>query len=146
MILGALRIEHLPAMNACLNSLAALFLMAGFWCIKRGNRRAHRACMIAAFYTSTLFIISYLVYHYFAKRTVFLNPAWFRPIYLVILLTHTVLAVAILPMILVTFLRAQQERFDRHKRIARWTLPLWLYVSFTGVVIYFLLYVIFPQR
>jgi len=143
---GALELRHLPALNACLNTLAALFLVLGFLFIRRGRKQAHRNCMIAAFYTSTFFIISYLIYHYLAGRTVFAEPAWFRPIYLAILLTHTVLAVGILPLILLTLWRAQQERFERHKKVARWALPLWLYVSVTGVVIYLLLYVIFPQR
>jgi putative membrane protein len=146
MNLGALQPQHLPPLNACLNGLAALFLLTGFYFIKRGNKQAHRNCMIAAFYTSTLFLLSYLTYHFMAGRTVFREPAWFRPIYLVILLTHTVLAVVILPMILATLYRAQKEQFDRHKKIARWTLPLWLYVSVTGVVIYYLLYVKFPQK
>ena len=89
--------------------------------------------MIGAFVVSTLFLISYLVYHFNAGRTVFKDPAWFRPIYLLILLSHTLLAVAIVPMVLITLSRALRQRFDQHKRIARWTLPLWMYVSVTGV-------------
>lgn len=143
---ATLTIADLPALNACLNLLSTLFLVLGYYFIRRGRKSAHRNCMISAFCTSTLFIVSYLIYHSLAGRTVFSEPAWFRPIYLVILLTHTVLAVAIVPMILWTILRAQQERFEHHKRIARWTLPFWLYVSVTGVLIYLLLYVIFPQK
>lgn len=143
---AALQPQHLPTINACLNGLAALFLIAGFLCIKRGRKRAHRNCMIAAFYTSTLFLLSYLTYHFVAGRTTFAEPAWFRPIYLAILLTHTVLAMVIVPLIFLTLFRAHKEQFERHKRIARWTLPLWLYVSVTGVVIYYLLYVKFPQK
>lgn len=137
--------EHLPLLNACLNLLSAAFLALGYLFIKRGRKMAHRNCMIAAFYASVVFLCSYLVYHSLAGRVVFKEPAWFRPIYLVILLSHTILAVVILPMVIATLRFATQERFERHKKLARWTIPLWFYVSFTGVVIYLLLYVIFPQ-
>ena len=135
-----------PAVNASLNGLSAVFLTAGFIFIRRKNRIAHRNCMIAAFVTSVFFLACYLTYH-FTVRTIthFRDPEWFRPIYLAILLTHTVLAVVIVPMILVTLNRARLQRFELHKKIARWTLPLWLYVSVTGVVVYLLLYQIFPQ-
>ena len=136
----------LPAVNAGLNAASALLLTAGFIFIRRQNRVAHRNCMITALICSVLFLTSYITYHLHAGRTVFKDPAWFRPIYLTLLLTHTVLAVAILPMIAVTATRAFRERFDAHKKIARWTWPLWMYVSVTGVLIYFLLYQIFPQR
>lgn len=139
-------LNDLPAVNACLNGLASLFLMAGYFFIKRGDRTAHRNCMIGALTASTLFLASYLYYHFHAGRTVFKDPAWFRPIYLTLLLTHTILAVAIVPMILVTVSRAAKARFELHKKIARWTWPLWMYVSVTGVLIYFLLYQIFPQQ
>ena len=139
-------LNDLPAVNACLNGLASLFLMAGYFFIKRGDRTAHRNCMIGALTASTLFLASYLYYHFHAGRTVFKDPAWFRPIYLTLLLTHTILAVAIVPMILVTVSRAAKARFEMHKKIARWTWPLWMYVSVTGVLIYFLLYQIFPQQ
>lgn len=108
--------------------------------------------MISAFITSVLFLICYITYHsyvaYVLHRgpTVFKDPAWFRPIYLMILLTHTVLAVVIVPMVLITLNRAVKQRFELHKKIARWTWPLWMYVSVTGVVIYLLLYKIFPQH
>ena len=108
--------------------------------------------MVAALSTSTLFLISYVVYHvgmqrlYGEAHTTFQNPAWFRPIYLTILLTHLVLAIAIVPMVLMTVVRAAKGDFERHKRIARWTWPAWMYVSVTGVVIYLILYQIFPQR
>ena len=139
-------LADLPAVNATLNGLCTVFLLAGFRFIKRGRRIAHRNCMIAAVVTSALFLVSYLTYH-FAVRTITRFPdVWFRPIYLAILLTHTVLAVVIVPLVLVTLSRALRQRFDRHKKIARWTWPLWLYVSVTGVVIYLLLYHIFPQR
>lgn len=142
----------LPAINACLNGAGALFLGAGYVLISQGCWRVHRGFMLAAFVTSTLFLLCYLTYHgylaYVLHRgpTRFLEPAWFRPIYLFVLLTHTLLAVLIVPMILTTLVRGLRERFDKHRRIARWTWPLWMYVSVTGVLIYFLLYQIFPQR
>ena len=102
--------------------------------------------MVAAFVTSTVFLICYLVYHFNAGRTLFKEPQWFRPIYLTLLLTHTVLAVVIVPLILVTLNRALRGRFESHKKIARWTWPLWMYVSVTGVIIYILLYRIYPQH
>jgi putative membrane protein len=139
-------LSDLPAVNACLNGLSTCFLVAGFLFIRRKQKDAHRNCMLGAVAASTLFLACYLYYHFHAGRTTFKDPAWFRPIYLTILLTHTVLAVAIVPMVIVTLVRALRERFDKHKRIARWTLPLWLYVSVTGVLIYFLLYQFFPQR
>jgi len=144
-------IHDLPAVNATLNGLSALLLAAGFVSIKRGNKIAHRNCMIAAFTTSTIFLACYLTYHGYLGfvlhqgPTRFLEPKWFRPIYLMILLTHTVLAVIIVPMIFMTLYRARKQRFEAHRKIARWTWPLWMYVSVTGVVIYLLLYKIYPQ-
>ncbi len=141
----------LPAVNACLNGCCTVLLTAGFIFIKRGNKIAHRNCMIGALVTSTVFLACYLTYHYKMKQvygeahTKFLDPAWFRPIYLVILLTHLLGAFAIVPLVLITTSRALRERFDAHKKIARWTWPIWIYVSVTGVVIYLLLYQIFPQ-
>src|SRR6202012_2615514 len=126
-------ILDLPAVNATLNGLSAILLTMGFIFIKRGNKIAHRNCMISAFCTSTIFLACYLTYHIYLGvvlhrgPTRFLHPEWFRPIYLTILLTHTLLAVAIVPMILITISRALRERFDRHKAIARWTWPLWMY-------------------
>jgi uncharacterized membrane protein YozB (DUF420 family) len=140
-------VHDLPAVNASLNGLSAVFLTAGFVFIKRGNKIAHRNCMISAFCTSVIFLACYLTYHASVKTvTHFVDPAWFRPIYLTILLTHTVLAVVIVPMILITLNRALRQKFDAHKKIARWTWPLWMYVSVTGVVVYLLLYQIFPQK
>jgi len=140
-------LHDLPAVNATLNGLSAVFLIAGFVFIKRGNKIAHRNCMISAFCTSVIFLACYLTYH-ITVRTVthFVNPAWFRPVYLTLLATHTLLAVVIVPLILMTLWRAKKENFEAHKKIARWTWPLWLYVSVTGVVIYLLLYQIFPQK
>lgn len=139
-------IQDLPAINACLNSASTVLLLAGYVLIKRGRQAAHRNCMISALITSTLFLICYLVYHAHAGATSFRNPGWFRPIYLSILLTHTLLAAAVPPLVIVTVVPAARQRWDRHKRIARWTWPVWMYVSVTGVVIYLLLYQIFPQK
>jgi putative membrane protein len=145
-------LADLPAVNAALNALSAAFLTAGYCFIRRGNRLAHHNCMLAAFAASTLFLACYVTYHTYLAcylhqgPTVFRDPAWFRPIYLVILLSHTLLAVVIVPLALITLWRALKQRFDRHKRIARWAWPIWIYVSVTGVLIYLLLYQIFPQH
>jgi putative membrane protein len=136
-----------PAVNATLNGLSAILLAAGFVCIKNKSIPAHRACMLSAFVTSALFLVCYLTYHiFFHHLTRFEKPAWFRPIYLTILTSHTILAVVIVPMIFITLNHALKERFDRHRKIARWTWPLWMYVSVTGVLVYWLLYQKFPQQ
>jgi uncharacterized membrane protein YozB (DUF420 family) len=145
-------ISDLPLVNACLNFGAALFLLRGYIFIRRGRQIAHRNCMLCALVLSSIFLCCYLFYHYSMKKmygsahTRFANPEWFRPIYLGILSTHLVGAIAIVPMVVVTVSHALRARFDRHKRIARWTWPVWMYVSVTGVVIYLLLYQVFPQR
>jgi putative membrane protein len=145
-------IYDLPAVNATLNGLSATLLTAGFIFIRQKKIIPHRNCMISAFCVSVVFLVCYVTYHTYLAvvmhrgPTRFLNPSWFRPIYLAILLTHTILAMVIVPMILITLSRALRERFDRHKRIARWTWPLWMYVSVTGVIVYLLLYQIFPQK
>lgn len=142
-----LSVYDLPALNAALNSASALLLAGGYLFIRRRNVPAHRACMLAAFGVSVLFLISYLTYHYQVGSVPFGGRGWVRPVYFAILLTHTVLAAAIVPLALITLYRALKERFDRHRRIARWTLPLWLYVSVTGVVVYLMLYRIYgPAR
>jgi uncharacterized membrane protein YozB (DUF420 family) len=130
----------LPAVNATLNGIATVFLSLGWMSILRGDRRRHRACMLAAFATSALFLISYLVYHANVGSVPFQGEGIVRPVYFAILITHIILAALILPLALVTLSRALAERFDRHRAIARWTLPIWLYVSVTGVVIYLMLY------
>lgn len=139
-------LSDLPALNACLNAISTVLLTMGFVFIRRGDKTAHRNSMVGALATSTLFLASYLTYHAFAGRTVFPETHWFRPIYLLILLTHTILAVAIVPLVLATVWLAGRQRFETHRRLARWTWPLWMYVSVTGVLIYLLLYHIFPQR
>jgi uncharacterized membrane protein YozB (DUF420 family) len=135
-----MNVSDLPALNATLNGLAGCCLVAGYVCIRRGRRGAHRASMIAALVASSLFLVSYVVYHANAGSKPFPGTGIARPVYFTILITHVVLAAVILPMAIVTLARALRGRFDRHKRIARWTLPLWLYVSVTGVVIYWMLY------
>ncbi|MFN7139615.1 MAG: DUF420 domain-containing protein [Limisphaerales bacterium] len=140
-------ISDLPAVNASLNSLSTLFLLIGYVMIKKGKQIAHRNCMISAFATSVVFLISYLTYHFNVEVvTRFSEPQWFRPIYLVILLTHTVLAIVIVPLVFMSFHRAFKARYELHRKISKWTWPLWMYVSITGVVIYLLLYQIFPQK
>jgi uncharacterized membrane protein YozB (DUF420 family) len=132
--------SSLPGLNAALNSASALLLVSGYFFIRRGRIGAHRRCMLAALGTSAVFLISYLVYHYHVGSVAFTGQGWIRRIYFTILISHTILAAAIVPLVLITASRALGGRFDRHKRIARWTLPLWLYVSVTGVIVYWMLY------
>jgi len=134
----------LPTLNATLNGVSALLLAAGFLCIRRRKVGAHRACMISACLASGLFLASYLVYHYHVGSVRFMGQGWVRPAYFAILASHTVLAAAVPPLALLTLARALRGRFDRHARLARVTLPIWLYVSVTGVIIYIMLYHLFP--
>lgn len=138
-------LSSLPSLNAVLNSASALLLLTGYFFIRSGRIAAHRLCMLAAFGTSTLFLTSYLIYHYHAGSVAFAGQGWMRRVYFSILISHTILAVAIVPLVLITLARALLGRFDRHKRIARWTLPLWFYVSVTGVVVYWMLYRLQPD-
>jgi uncharacterized membrane protein YozB (DUF420 family) len=133
-------LADLPALNASLNGVAAVFLLAGYFLIRRRRIAAHRASMLAAVTASSLFLISYVIYHANAGSKPFPCAGPIRAVYFFILVTHIVLAAAIVPMVLITLSRALRARFDRHARIARRTLPLWLYVSVTGVVIYGMLY------
>ena len=133
-------ISYLPHLNAILNSTSALLLLAGFRFIRLGRIQAHRNCQVSAVLTSTLFLISYLTYHYYHGATKFLGQGLVRPLYFTILISHTILAVVIVPLIIITLYRAARGDFIRHRRIARWTLPLWLYVSVTGVIVYVMLY------
>lgn len=132
-----------PKINATLNGSSALLLIAGRALIARGRMAAHRAVMLTAFATSTLFLISYLYYHAHVGSIHFRGTGWPRALYFTILTSHTILAVVIVPMVIITLNRALRQRFDRHRAIARWTFPLWLYVSVTGVVIYVMLYQLF---
>jgi uncharacterized membrane protein YozB (DUF420 family) len=132
-----------PAINATLNGTSAVLLLVGRNFIKHGRMAAHRAVMIAALATSSVFLVSYLYYHAHVGSVHFPGQGWVRPVYFSILISHTILAAVIVPMVIITVSRALRERFDRHRIIARWTFPLWLYVSVTGVVIYLMLYQLF---
>jgi putative membrane protein len=134
----------LPHLNACLNGTSAVLLISGYTFIRRGQVRAHRTCQVSAFVTSTVFLASYLTYHYYHGATRFPGRGMARPLYFTILISHTILAIAVVPLILVTLYRATRGDFERHRKIARWTLPIWLYVSITGVVVYLFLYQIYP--
>jgi uncharacterized membrane protein YozB (DUF420 family) len=131
---------QLPTLNAALNSLSAVFLVAGYYFIRSRNIHAHRACMFAAFASSTLFLFCYLIYHYQVGSVPFKGEGSIRTIYFTILLSHTALATVVVPLALITLVRALKAKFDRHQKIARWTLPIWLYVSVTGVIVYMMLY------
>jgi uncharacterized membrane protein YozB (DUF420 family) len=131
------------ALNASLNGVSAVLLAGGYAAIRRGKIAVHKAFMISAFVVSSVFLASYLVYHYRVGHVVFNGQGWIRPVYFVLLTTHTILAVVIVPMILVTLRRAWVKQFDRHRIIARWTLPLWFYVSVTGVIVYLMVYQIY---
>jgi uncharacterized membrane protein YozB (DUF420 family) len=133
-------VSQLPSVNAALNSLSAAFLILGFFFIKSKKIKAHKACMLSAFASSTLFLISYLVYHYQVGSVPFKGQGAIRTLYFAILLTHTILAVAVVPLALITLTRALKQRFAAHRRIAHWTFPIWLYVSVTGVIVYWMLY------
>ena len=130
----------LPTLNAILNAASALLVTAGWRCIRRGRIAAHRACMLGACAVSTLFLASYLTYHAHVGSVRFRGAGGIRALYLAILASHTVLAIAIAPLVIWTVTLAARGRFTAHRRIARWTLPLWLYVSVTGVVVYWMLY------
>jgi uncharacterized membrane protein YozB (DUF420 family) len=133
-------ITALPTVNAALNATAALLLVSGYVFIRRGMIRQHRACMITAFAVSTLFLVSYLTYHAQAGSRRFTGVGPVRTVYFTVLFTHTALAALVPPLAIVTLVRALRGRFDRHVPIARWTLPIWLYVSVTGVIVYLMLY------
>lgn len=132
-----------PVIDASLNGTSAVLLFTGRSLIKRGRMAAHRAVMITALVSSSLFLVSYLYYHWHVGSVHFQGQGWTRPVYFSILISHTILAAVIVPMIIITLSRALRERYDRHRVIARWTYPLWLYVSVTGVVIYLMLYQLF---
>jgi putative membrane protein len=131
------------ALNASLNGISGVLLACGYAAIRNDKRDVHKAFMIAAFAVSSVFLVSYLVYHYRVGHVVFQGQGWVRPVYFVLLGTHTVLAIVIVPLILITLRRAWLEQFDRHRLIARWTLPLWFYVCVTGVIVYFMVYQIY---
>jgi uncharacterized membrane protein YozB (DUF420 family) len=135
----------LPTLNACLNALSGVMLIAGYVQIKKGNARLHKRLMVGAFCVSVLFLISYLIYHYGAGSIRFTGQGWIRPVYFAILISHTILASVVPFLAVITLCRAFKGDFRRHRRIARWTFPIWVYVSATGVVVYLLLYVLYPS-
>lgn len=138
-------VPYLPHLNALLNGTSAVLLLSGYSFIRAGRVAAHRACQVSALIVSTLFLASYLTYHYYHGATRFQGTGLARPLYFTILTTHTILAVVIVPLIAITFFRALRLDFVRHRKIARITLPLWLYVSVTGVIVYVMLYHIYPS-
>jgi putative membrane protein len=133
-------VHDLPAVNATLNALSAVLLAVGYLLIRRRQITLHRRVMLAAFTTSSLFLISYIVYHAQVGSVRFTRQGFVRPLYYTILVTHVTLAAVVLPLAILTLSRGLAGRFDRHRKIARWTLPVWLYVSVTGVLVYVLLY------
>ena len=133
-------IRQLPTLNATLNATSGVLLVLGYLQIRRGDIDRHRRLMLSACVVSAVFLVSYLTYHFFAGSTRFQGQGWIRPVYFSILISHTILATAILPMVLVTVWQGLRMNVDRHRRIARWTFPLWLYVSVTGVIVYLMLY------
>jgi len=134
------------ALNASLNGISPILLAGGYAAIRVGKRNVHKYFMVSAFGVSTVFLASYLVYHYRVGHVVFLGQGWSRPVYFALLLSHTVLAIVIVPLILVTLRCAWLEKFDKHRVIARWTLPLWFYVCVTGVIVYLKLYQIYAPN
>ncbi|HKV25525.1 MAG TPA: DUF420 domain-containing protein [Candidatus Acidoferrum sp.] len=134
------------ALNASLNGTSAVLLACGYAAIRKGNRKVHKLFMLSALAVSAAFLISYGIYHIRVGHVAFQGKGWIRPIYFTLLLSHTILAAVIVPLVLITVRRAWQERFDKHRVIARWTLPIWFYVSVTGVVIYFMVYQIYAPK
>ena len=135
-----LTISDLPALNATLNGIAAILLVTGYLFIKRGRQRQHQWCMLGALTTSALFLVSYVTYHLHAGSRPFPGQGPIRVVYFAILITHVILAAVIVPLALLTAVRGLRSQFEKHVRIARWTFPVWVYVSVTGVVIYLMLY------
>ena len=133
-------VTDLPALNATLNAISTVLLVTGYAFIRRGDRRKHKACMIAALTTSAMFLTSYVIYHAQVGSVPFKGTGWLRTLYFAVLIPHVILAAAIVPPVLITVSRALSAKYDKHRRIARWTLPLWLYVSVTGVIVYLMLY------
>ena len=138
-------VSALPAVNAALNGTSAVLLTAGYCFIRQRKVTAHKTCMLTAFGVSSLFLVSYVVYHYHAGSKPFGGTGWIRGVYYPLLISHLSLAAVIIPLALTTIYRAWREQFARHKRLARWTLPVWLYVSVTGVIVYWMLYHLTPQ-
>lgn len=133
-------VTDLPALNATLNGISFLFLLTGYLFIRRGQWQRHRACMIGALVMSALFLTSYVIYHLNVGSVPFRGTGWMRTVYFAVLIPHVILAAGIVPLVGITVSRALSRKFDRHRVIARWTLPLWMYVSITGVIVYVMLY------
>lgn len=133
-------VTDLPTLNAALNALSFLLLLSGFFFIKQRRISIHRACMFSAVSASVLFLISYIIYHSQVGSVKFTKEGWIRPVYFTILISHTILAMTIVPLVAVTLFRALKKKFIKHRAVARWTFPLWAYVSVTGVIIYWMLY------
>ena len=133
-------VTDLPAVNATLNSISFILLVTGYAFIRRGDRRKHKACMVGALIVSALFLTSYVIYHSQVGSVPFRGTGWIRTVYFAVLIPHVILAAAIVPPVLITASRGLTAKYDKHRRIARWTLPLWLYVSITGVIVYLMLY------
>lgn len=133
-------VSALPTLNAFLNGTSAVLLTVGYVFIRLKEVTAHKTCMVTAFGVSSLFLISYLIHHYHVGSVLFGGTGWIRPVYFTLLISHIVLAACIVPLALVTIYRTWTEQFEKHRRIARWTLPLWFYVSVTGVIVYWMLY------
>jgi putative membrane protein len=134
------------ALNASLNGISGVLLACGYVAIRSGKRDVHKKFMISAFAVSTVFLVSYVVYHIRVGHVVFQGQGWIRPVYFVLLTSHTILAIVIVPLILITLRRAWVEKFDKHRAIARWTLPLWFYVCVTGVIVYLMVYQIYIPK
>ena len=133
-------VTDLPALNAALNATASVLLVTGWVLIHRGRRDAHKRCMLAALGVSAMFLTSYVIYHLNVGSVPFTGTGWIRTVYFLVLIPHVILAVAIVPLVAITTSRGLSGKFDKHKKIAKWTLPLWLYVSITGVIVYLMLY------
>ena len=141
-----LSIAHLPHLNAILNALAACFLMGGFVFIKSGNRDAHRLCMVIALIISSLFLISYIIHRFYVPIFVFQGEGGVRIFYYILLISHVFLAITIVPLVAITVVRAFKENFTAHKKIAKWTWPIWMYVSVSGIIVYLMLYQLYPLK
>lgn len=141
-----MKVTDLPAIDATLNGISTLLIISGWIMICAERKRAHALCMIAAIAASSLFLACYLYYHFHVGHVPFTRTGWPRPVYFFILFTHLPLALLILPLLAFTVTPALQQRFDAHRRVARWTLPIWLYVSVTGVLVYLMLYLWFPSE
>jgi putative membrane protein len=136
---GGMNVSYLPRFHAFLNGSVAVCLVVGYTLVRQKRYKAHKTAMVTAFILSSIFLVSYVIYHSQAPATKFGGEGWIRPVYYTILLTHIVLAAGILPLALFTIVRSWRGEFAKHKAIARWTLPLWLYVAITGVVVYFMI-------